>query len=175
MGAYQQLSRKSFSLTELSEQVESWKQAGDAVVFTNGVFDLLHTGHIDYLARAADLGQRLVIGVNSDDSVRRLNKGPARPIKDEGTRSLILRALEFVDATIVFDEDTPLDLINTIKPSVLVKGGDYDPNETDESSKTYMVGSKEVRSWEGEVYALSFVPGHSTTRLEEKIIEANLQ
>lgn len=175
MGAYQQLSCKTYSLENLSKQVANWKSNGQAVVFTNGVFDLLHTGHIDYLARAADLGQRLVIGVNSDDSVKRLHKGPARPIKDEQTRSLILRALEFVDATIIFDDDTPLNLINTIQPSVLVKGGDYDPNETNESLKTYMVGSKEVRSWGGKVHALSFVPGHSTTRLEEKIIEANLQ
>ena len=175
MGAYQQLNHKSYSLVELSNQVETWKNSGDSVVFTNGVFDLLHAGHIDYLARAADLGQRLVIGVNSDDSVKRLNKGPARPIKDEETRSLILRALTFVDATIVFNEDTPLELIKAIKPTVLVKGGDYDPNETDALKKTYMVGSEEVRSWGGEVYALTFVPGHSTSRLEEKIIEANLR
>jgi len=175
MGAYQQLNHKSYSLVELSKQVETWKNSGDSVVFTNGVFDLLHAGHIDYLARAADLGQRLVIGVNSDDSVKRLNKGPARPIKDEETRSLILRALTFVDATIVFDEDTPLELIKAIAPTVLVKGGDYDPNETDASRKTYMVGSDEVRSWGGEVHALTFVPGHSTSRLEEKIIQANLR
>lgn len=175
MSAYNKLQSKIVNLSQASNLVQAWKETGEKVVFTNGVFDLLHIGHIDYLAKASDLGSKLVIGLNADDSVKRLNKGPARPIKNQETRSVILAALAFVDLVVIFADDTPLHLINTIQPSVLVKGGDYNPNETDENSTKYMVGSKEVRANGGSVEVIQFVPGHSTSRLEEKIIQANLR
>ena len=164
---------KIVPLDQLVEQVNHWQSNGEKVVFTNGVFDLLHLGHIDYLSKTADCGDKLIIGLNSDESVKRLNKGPARPIKDERTRAHILAALQFVDAVVIFGDDTPFELINKIKPSVLVKGGDYDPNCTDPSDKSYIVGSDIVRNRGGEATVIPFLPGHSTTLLEKKIIEAN--
>ncbi|UTW64418.1 adenylyltransferase/cytidyltransferase family protein [bacterium SCSIO 12741] len=164
---------KVLNAEHLRKQIKSWQELGDQVVFTNGVFDLLHAGHIDYLANASDLGQRLVIGVNSDESVRQLNKGPARPIKDEDSRALILASLEFVSGVVIFGEDTPYELLQILQPDVLVKGGDYDPAETDRDSKAYIVGSDLVRNRGGRVEALAFLPGHSTTRLEQKIKNAN--
>lgn len=164
---------KIVSLDQLLKLVERWKIDGEKVVFTNGVFDLLHLGHIDYLSKTADCGTKLIIGLNADDSVKRLNKGPARPIKDETTRAHILASLQFVNAVVVFSDDTPFQLIQTILPAVLVKGGDYSPEETDTSSKAYIVGSDVVRKNGGEVKVIPFLPGHSTTLLEKKIIEAN--
>lgn len=175
MGAYKKLTDKICSRDVAATQIGSWRDAGEKMVFTNGVFDLLHIGHVDYLSKASDLGTKLVIGLNADTSVKRLNKGPARPIKDQETRAVILAALESVSLVVIFEEDTPLELITAFKPDVLVKGGDYNPDETDESNPKYMVGSAEVRAWGGEVAAIPFVPGHSTSRLEEKIIQANLR
>lgn len=134
--------------------------SGAKIVFTNGCFDLLHAGHLHYLAEARALGHYLVIGLNSDDSVSRL-KGPHRPIKDEKSRALLLASLFFVDMVVSFSEDTPLQLIQALQPDVLVKGGDY----TEET----VVGAKEVRSWGGDVQLLSFLPGYSTSKLEAKI------
>jgi len=142
------------------EQVRSWRQAGEKVVFTNGCFDLLHYGHFHYLAEAADLGDRLVIGLNSSASVSRL-KGPHRPIQDDSTRQTALAALSFVDLVVSFEEDTPLKLITSLLPDFLVKGGDYRPEE--------VVGASEVTAAGGEVVVLDFVPGYSTTRIEQKI------
>lgn len=150
-------------------QVAAWKQAGEQVVFTNGVFDLLHVGHVDYLTKARALGDRLVLGLNSDASVRRLNKGPERPLNPEAARKQVLEALRCVDMVVVFDTDTPLDLIMQVQPDVLVKGGDYDPDETDPSKKTYLVGSQEVKAWGGRAQIISLVDGFSTTNLVEKL------
>lgn len=130
------------------------------IVFTNGCFDILHIGHIRYLQEAAKLGDILIIGLNSDDSVRRL-KGPERPINGEMERAEMLGALGFVDYVAVFEEDTPLELINTIQPDVLVKGGDYDPND--------VVGKKEVEDRGGKLVLIPFVEGKSTTNIIEKI------
>jgi len=130
------------------------------VVFTNGCFDILHYGHIHYLAQARDLGDRLVIGLNSDDSVRRL-KGPGRPINDQATRQYLLAALAMVDAVVIFDQDTPLELIRLIVPDVLVKGGDWSPDA--------IVGSDIVLGNGGTVKSLPFVEGYSTSRIEKKI------
>lgn len=130
------------------------------VVFTNGVFDLLHPGHVDVLCAARSLGDALVVGVNSDASVRRL-KGPERPIRSEVERAVVLAALECVDAVIVFDEDTPLDLIVGLGPDVLVKGGDYTPST--------IVGSAFVTERGGDVVVVPITPGHSTTRTVEKL------
>lgn len=144
----------------LDRQLEAWRSQGDEIVFTNGCFDILHAGHIQYLEAAARLGQRLVIGVNDDDSVTRL-KGPGRPINRISSRLYLLASLSFVDAVVSFPEDTPLALIRRIRPDVLVKGGDYTP-ET-------IVGADEMPDWGGRVEVIPLLEGFSTTGLAEKI------
>lgn len=151
-----------------SELIKTWKENGEVIVFTNGVFDILHVGHVTYLEQAAALGTKLIVGVNSDASVRALNKGPERPVNPEWARVKVLESLRCVAKAIVFTQDTPLDLIASIQPDVLVKGGDYDPNESDESKKTYMVGSKEVIARGGKVIAIPLVDGFSTTAILAK-------
>ncbi|MFK8057836.1 MAG: D-glycero-beta-D-manno-heptose 1-phosphate adenylyltransferase [Saprospiraceae bacterium] len=141
-------------------QVAAWRAAGETVVFTNGVFDLLHPGHMTYLAQARMFGHRLVVGLNSDASVKRL-KGETRPLQAEEDRAFNLAALRSVDLVVPFTEDTPLDLIQTLHPDVLVKGGDY--------SIATIVGAQEVLAWGGKVEVLSFVQGKSTTSLIEKM------
>jgi rfaE bifunctional protein nucleotidyltransferase chain/domain len=141
-------------------RVEAWQQQGLEVVFTNGCFDLLHYGHLHYLAQAKDLGDRLVIGLNSGASVSRL-KGPHRPINDELTRLHALASLTFVDMVVLFEEDTPLNLIKTLLPDVLVKGGDW--------SLSQIVGAQEVLGRGGRVLSLPFIEGYSTTSIEQKI------
>jgi len=141
-------------------RVRAWQAAGQRVVFTNGCFDLLHLGHVHYLSAARDLGDRLLIGLNSDASIRRL-KGPNRPLQDLLSRQTLLAALECVDAVVPFEEDTPLRLIQYLRPDVLVKGGDYRPDD--------IVGAEEVRSWGGEVRVLPYLEGYSTTKIERKI------
>jgi len=145
----------------LPARLALWKFQGKKLVFTNGCFDLLHPGHVDYLIRARDLGDLLIIGLNTDASVRRL-KGPSRPILDEASRGLILASLSFVDAVVLFDEDTPLELINTVKPDILVKGGDYHAEN--------VVGYDIVTAQGGKVIILPFVEGFSTTSIEQKIL-----
>lgn len=126
------------------------------IVFTNGCFDILHVGHVRYLREAAALGDYLVVGLNSDASVKRL-KGPTRPVQAESDRAEILAALEFVSFVSLFEDDTPIKLIEAFKPDVLVKGGDW--------SLDKIVGAKEVLSWGGQVRALKFHPGHSTSQI----------
>lgn len=150
-------------------QLEHWKKDGKKIVFTNGVFDILHVGHVTYLQQAKSLGDVLIVGLNDDDSVRKLNKGPERPINDEQSRKKVLEALRAVDGVVIFKEDTPLELILSIQPDVLVKGGDYNPHQTDPTHKQYMVGSKEVRSWGGSVEVIDFVAGFSTTSVVNKL------
>ena len=135
------------------------RQAG-RVVFTNGVFDLLHPGHLDVLRGARERGDALVVGINSDASVKRL-KGPERPVRGEADRAYVLAGLETVDAVTVFEQDTPLELVKTIRPDVIVKGGDYSP-ET-------VVGAAEVRSWGGECVIIPLTPGQSTTSIIERL------
>jgi len=153
--------------------VESWKSKGETIVFTNGVFDLIHQGHIAYLSEAAALGTKFIIGLNADSSVKALAKGPARPIKDETSRAIILAAMQFVDAVVVFGDSTPSALIKALTPNVLVKGGDYDPLENEPSNKKYIVGRETVISNGGEVKVIPFLKGFSTSVLEKKIIELN--
>ena len=145
-----------------------WREHGESIVFTNGVFDILHAGHVTYLKGARALGSRLIVGVNSDDSVRMLGKGPERPINDEDSRKLVLEALRSVDVAVVFNSQTPMDLIAQIRPNVLVKGGDYDPQVDGENDKRYIVGSREVLDYGGKVTVIPFVEGHSTTAIIEK-------
>jgi rfaE bifunctional protein nucleotidyltransferase chain/domain len=130
------------------------------VVFTNGVFDLLHPGHVDVLIGARGCGDVLVVGVNSDASVRRL-KGPERPIRSEGERAYVLASLEAVDAVTLFEQDTPLELVQVLQPDVIVKGGDYSPDT--------VVGASEVRARGGEVVIIPLTPGHSTTSTIERL------
>jgi rfaE bifunctional protein nucleotidyltransferase chain/domain len=130
------------------------------VVFTNGVFDLIHPGHVDVLIAARAAGDALIVGVNSDASVRRL-KGAERPVRGQAERALVLAALESVDAVAIFDEDTPLELINATRPDVIVKGGDYTPDT--------VVGRREVESWGGRVVIVPLTPGQSTTAIIEKL------
>jgi len=154
---------------QLLATIKSWKVSNQKVVFTNGVFDLLHRGHIEYLAQTADFGDQLIVAVNADASVKRLGKGDSRPLQDEYSRALIIAALAFVDAVVIFDADTPFDLISDIKPDVLIKGGDYDVVCTDSSNKKYIVGSDVVTQNGGTVNVIQFVDGYSTTKIEEKI------
>lgn len=132
------------------------------VVFTNGCFDLVHQGHIDYLSKARDLGDVLVVGLNTDASVRRL-KGPRRPINDEYSRALLLASMLFVDYVVLFGEDTPYELIKTLQPDILVKGSDYKPEN--------IVGYDIVMAKGGRVETLDFLPGFSTTSIEDKILK----
>ncbi|PCI99001.1 MAG: D-glycero-beta-D-manno-heptose 1-phosphate adenylyltransferase [Flavobacteriales bacterium] len=153
----------------LLEKIEGWKSSNEKIVFTNGVFDILHRGHIEYLAQAASSGDKFIVAINADESVRQLGKGDSRPLQDENSRALIIAALAFVDAVIIFNDDTPFNLISEIIPDVLIKGGDYDENCTDNSNKKYIVGSDVVKNNNGKVKVIQFVDGYSTTKIEEKI------
>ena len=137
-----------------------WRVDGP-VVFTNGVFDLLHPGHIDVLRGARAEGAHLVVGLNSDASVRRLGKGAGRPVRSEADRAVVLAALEMVDAVVIFDQDTPLDLVRRLEPDVIVKGGDYTPAS--------VVGAADVTARGGRVVIIPVTPGHSTTSTIEKL------
>jgi rfaE bifunctional protein nucleotidyltransferase chain/domain len=154
------LSDKIVNLDTLKSNVNFWQSEGEKVVFTNGVFDLLHIGHITYLAKAANLGEKLIIGLNADSSVTRL-KGEGRPVNDQSNRAALLAALFFVDAVILFEEDTPLDLISAILPDILVKGADYTVDN--------IVGAKEVIANGGEVLTIDMVEGYSSTSIIQKI------
>lgn len=139
-----------------------WRAAqSGVVVFTNGVFDLLHPGHIDVLTGARAQGDLLVVGVNSDASVRRLGKGPERPVRSEAERAYVLAGLAAVDAVVVFDEDTPLELVRALQPDVIVKGGDYAPES--------VVGADLVRARGGRVVIIPLTPGQSTTSIIQRL------
>ena len=154
------LNSKVYNLDALTNQVEQWKMAGKKVVFTNGCFDIIHRGHIEVLARTADLGEKLIIGLNSDQSIQKL-KGKDRPVIDEQSRAILLAALSFVDAIVLFSEDTPLKLISALLPDVLAKGGDYEI-ET-------IVGHEIVQKNGGKVKLVPFVDGFSSTTIIDKI------
>jgi rfaE bifunctional protein nucleotidyltransferase chain/domain len=160
MSFFSTISAKIHTREQLPATLARWRAAGETIVFTNGCFDLLHFGHLHYLAAARDLGDRLIVGLNSGDSVRRL-KGPTRPINDELTRTHLLAALTVTDAVVVFDEDTPLELIQTVQPDILVKGGDWKPEQ--------IAGSGVVLAKGGRVLSLPFIEGYSTTLIEQKI------
>lgn len=152
--------RKIVTLQEAKVQVSEWQRAGNHVVFTNGCFDLIHLGHVDYLEKARMLGDKLVIGLNSDDSVSRF-KGPERPLQDQISRARVLAAMQFIDLVVFFNEDTPLNLITELLPDILVKGSDYLADN--------IVGADVVKKNGGVVKTIDFVPGYSTTRIVEKI------
>lgn len=154
------IQEKIKSLTELLPLVAEEKERGKKIVFTNGCFDLLHAGHAEYLEEARKLGDLLVVGLNSDRSVRAI-KGTSRPVNTQTARAVVLAALECVQYVILFNEADPLQLILTIKPDILVKGGDWPAAE--------IIGAKEVKAYGGSVRTIPFVPGYSTTDLIEKV------
>ena len=152
---------KIFSLQDLIRQVQAWKQAGKRLVFTNGCFDILHLGHVDYMEKARALGDKLIIGVNTDASVSRL-KGPSRPLQDEMSRARIMASLLFTDAVVLFEEDTPYELIKSVLPDILVKGDDY--------AAENIVGYDLVMNNGGQVKTIELVKGYSTSNVVAKII-----
>ena len=160
MKASQNILEKIYSIEDISKQTLRWKLKSKSIVFTNGVFDLLHEGHIASLTQAASLGDILIVGINSDDSVKKL-KGPSRPINNEYTRTLLLSQMLIVDAVVIFNEDTPLELIKSIMPDILVKGGDYTIDQ--------IAGAKEVIANGGKVVLADIIDGVSTSSIIEKM------
>jgi D-glycero-beta-D-manno-heptose 1-phosphate adenylyltransferase len=156
------LSAKILSLEQLDRDCAVWNFKNSKIVFTNGCFDLLHLGHIEYLSKAADLGDVLVVGMNSDRSTHAL-KGKNRPINDEHSRAMVLASLQFVTAVVIFDEPTPYELIKRIQPDFLVKGKDYKVEE--------IAGYDIVLAKGGHVVTIELTPGYSTTGIEEKILK----
>lgn len=160
MSNLKNIKSKIYSLSDLKIQSDKWKENGEKIVFTNGCFDLVHRGHIEVLANTADLGDKLIIGLNSDSSIKEL-KGENRPIMDEISRSILLASLQFVDAIVFFSEETPYKLIETLIPDVLAKGGDYKVTE--------IAGNGVVLENGGEVILFPFIDGISSTNIVEKI------
>lgn len=154
---------------DLKRVVAGWKVKSRRVVFTNGVFDILHRGHVSLLAEAAGFGHRLIVGLNSDASVKTLGKGDNRPVNPTDDRALVLASLQMVDAVVVFDQSTPIELVKMFEPDVLVKGGDYDPEESDPNNPAYIVGSDFQKAAGKKVVAIPLVKGYSTTSLIEKL------
>ena len=155
------IQKKILNRDGLQHALNLWRFQDRKIVFTNGVFDLLHLGHVDYLSKAKDLGDILIVGVNADKSVKMLGKGDSRPITDQNSRAMIIAALHFVDAVILFDEETPYELIKKVQPDVLVKGSDYRVED--------VVGYDIVKNKGGKVVSIDLLPGYSTTGIEQKI------
>lgn len=155
------LKRKIFkNPKDLERFLHIWRFKNYKIVFTNGCFDIIHRGHIEYLLEASKLGDILILGLNTDDSIKRI-KGEGRPIQDQKTRAIVLAAYSFINAIVLFDEETPLELIKFVRPNILVKGGDYKKEE--------IVGYDFVNSYGGEVVVLPYIEGYSTTDIIKKI------
>jgi D-glycero-beta-D-manno-heptose 1-phosphate adenylyltransferase len=154
------IDNKIISSQQLPSKLSYWRFLGKTIVFTNGCFDIIHLGHIDYLSKAADLGDVLLVGLNTDQSVKRI-KGSGRPINDEGARAKLLASFFFVSGVVMFEEDTPYKLISVVKPDVLVKGSDYKAED--------IVGYDIVTQHGGKVITLDFLPGYSTTSIANKL------
>jgi len=161
MNNYEIIQRKILNPRQLQATLNHWHFFDKTIVFTNGCFDLLHLGHVDYLSKAKDQGDILIIGVNTDESVRMLEKGNNRPIVDENSRAMLVASLHFVDAVVLFNEETPYELIKTVQPDILVKGKDYKEED--------IVGYDIVKAKGGKVITNDLVPGYSTTSIEQKI------
>ena len=161
MSFHKSLQDKIYTKEALKTLLTTWKKSHQKVVFTNGCFDILHRGHVEYLSHARDLGDKLILGLNTDDSVKRLGKSPDRPINSQDTRATILAGLQCVDAIIMFNEDTPYELIDFVQPDVLVKGNDYKAED--------IVGYDIVTAKGGSVITIQLVDGFSTTKLIEKM------
>ncbi len=158
------LQSKIYTRESIVRQCSVWRFMKQPIIFTNGCFDILHLGHIEYLSKAKDLGGKLIIGLNSDASTSKL-KGPGRPFQDERSRAFTLASLTFVDGVILFDEDTPYELIQLVRPDILVKGQDYKPEE--------IAGNDIVSSYGGRIVTIELTPGYSTTGVERKILSSN--
>ena len=163
MSFHNQLKEKVVSQDQALKELKAWREKNKKIVFTNGCFDIIHPGHIDYLSQARDLGDILVLGLNTDQSVRLLNKGSNRPINDERTRANVLAGLASVDLIVFFDEETPYNLIKLLQPNVLVKGKDYEVEK--------IIGFDILKENGGEVITIPFLEGYSTSSLIKKIIE----
>jgi rfaE bifunctional protein nucleotidyltransferase chain/domain len=162
MGQHQIIANKIKTLPELLQALKLEREKGRSIVFTNGCFDILHKGHVDYLSKAADKGDVLVVAVNADESVKRLGKSPSRPIQDQDARAYLIAALESVSYVFLFFEDTPKEVIDQIVPNVLVKGSDYKAED--------IVGYDTVIKNGGKVETIDFIPGYSTSGIEKKIL-----
>jgi len=160
MAALDKIYSKILQYDDLQVKLKKWKEEGSKIVFTNGCFDIIHRGHIELLAQAANLGDKLIIGLNSDSSIQKI-KGVERPILDEKSRAVLLASLSFSDAIITFHEETPLNLINLILPAILVKGNDY--------KTAPIIGQDIVENTGGKVILLPFVDGISTSKIIDKI------
>ncbi|MBK7128070.1 MAG: D-glycero-beta-D-manno-heptose 1-phosphate adenylyltransferase [Crocinitomicaceae bacterium] len=169
MNHWSLLQKKIVSRNDLITQVKLLQSQQKKIVFTNGCFDILHKGHVQYLNMAADLGDVLIVAVNSDASVRRQGKGDDRPVNDFQARATVLASLGCINFVVEFDDDTPLALIENLIPDVLVKGGDYDPHEKNPESKKYIVGREVVLENNGKVEVIDLVQGYSTTNLIQKL------
>ncbi len=161
MTHFEIIQNKILNLQALQKQLHLWRFHSKKIVFTNGCFDILHYGHINYLSKAADLGNILIVGLNSDSSVKKLNKGNSRPLQDEKSRATIISSLGYVNSVIIFEEETPYELIKVVQPDVLVKGGDWKPEQ--------IIGYDIVKARGGEVISIEFTEGFSTTNIEKKI------
>ena len=164
MNNLDKLRNKICSLEEAISKLERWKKNLDTIVFTNGCFDLVHAGHITMLANASDLGDRMIVGLNSDRSITKL-KGKERPVLDEASRSLLLSSFKFIDLIILFDDLTPKKLIDNLCPDILVKGGDY--------NKEKIVGYKKMEEIGGDVITIPLLDGFSTTNILHRILKKN--
>lgn len=160
---------KEMELDSLQKQIAVWKSKKLSVCFTNGCFDIIHLGHVTYLEKAAALADILIVGVNSDRSVNALEKAPGRPVNDAASRAKVVASLESVDGVIIFDEDTPRELIKKLTPNVLVKGGDYNPDEENPENPKYIVGREHVLKNGGLVKTIDLVDGFSTTNVIQKL------
>ena len=162
MNAIEILKSKIHVDFNIKEILKAWADSGEKLVFTNGCFDIIHRGHVDYLAKASSFGDKMIIGLNTDASVSRI-KGSNRPVQDEYSRAMILAAFSFVDLVVLFDEDTPYELIKLVQPDVLVKGSDYKAED--------IVGYDIIKAKGGEVVTIDFVEGYSTSRIIDKLRE----
>lgn len=163
------LKDKILDTKSLDNALARWRLKGKKVVFTNGVFDILHKGHVTLLAEAAEQGDELVLGLNSDASVRTLGKGPERPINKEEDRAFVLAGLSSISAVVIFNDSTPYELIKQVAPDVLLKGGDYDPAQTDPNAKDYIVGSDIQKANGKDTVSVQLVDGYSTTSVVKKL------
>lgn len=163
MKQFETIQSKILTADNLQKSLAYWRFKSMKIVFTNGCFDILHAGHIEYLAKAASEGDVMILGLNTDNSVRKL-KGNHRPINDENARALIMASLNFISAVVLFDEETPYNLIKTVQPDILIKGSDYKPEE--------IVGYNILKAKGGEVKTIDLVPGFSTTAIEQKIFKS---
>lgn len=160
---------KEMELDALQKQIAVWKSKKLSVCFTNGCFDIIHLGHVTYLEKAAALADIMIVAVNSDRSVNALEKAPGRPVNDASSRAKVIASLESVDGVIIFDEDTPRELIKKLTPNVLVKGGDYNPDEENPENSKYIVGREHVLKNGGVVKTIDLVDGFSTTNVIQKL------